>query len=155
DTYAAGDQKGFAEAVGAYRVWLDSHLPGVLERVRWEVIFNRFAPFMAALLLYGAVCALVFLSFLFKPNITRSLAWCLLLTAFVAHSTGLVPRIWLQGRPPVPNLSSSAIFVGWVAVLLGIILERFYQNGLGSLAAAGIGFLTQIIAHHLAASGDT
>ncbi|HNC75491.1 MAG TPA: cytochrome c biogenesis protein CcsA, partial [Elusimicrobiota bacterium] len=30
-----------------------------------------------------------------------------------------------------------------------------YKNGLGALGAAGIGFLTQIIAHHLATQGDT
>ena len=53
------------------------------------------------------------------------------------------------------NLYSSAIFIGWGAVLLGLILEKFYKNGIGAVVSAGIGFITLIIAHHLALEGDT
>jgi ABC-type transport system involved in cytochrome c biogenesis permease subunit len=55
----------------------------------------------------------------------------------------------------VTNLFSSAIFVGWGSVLLGVIVERMFKNGWGSLGSASVGFLTQIIALHLAAQGDT
>ena len=61
----------------------------------------------------------------------------------------------LEGRPPVTNLYSSAIFIGWGACLLGLILEKFHKNGIGAFVAAGIGFITLIIAHHLAREGDT
>ena len=40
--------------------------------------------------------------------------------------------MWLEGRPPVTNLYSSAIFIGWGAVLLGLVLERFFRNGIGA-----------------------
>jgi ABC-type transport system involved in cytochrome c biogenesis permease subunit len=40
-------------------------------------------------------------------------------------------------------------------VLLGIILERIYRNGIGTMVASAIGFITLIIAHHLASTGDT
>ena len=98
---------------------------------------------------------MVFISFLRWPNDLRRAAFGILVLAFVVHTGGLFARIVLQGRPPVTNLYSSAIFVGWVAVLLGIILERMFKNGLGALGAASIGFLTQIIALHLSAQGDT
>jgi ABC-type transport system involved in cytochrome c biogenesis permease subunit len=45
--------------------------------------------------------------------------------------------------------------VGWGAVLLGLFLERRYRNGLAALGAAVVGFLTQIVAHHLSSQGDT
>ena len=61
----------------------------------------------------------------------------------------------LQGRPPVTNLYSSAVFVGWIAVLFGLVLERLYRNGFGGLTAAATGFSTLIIAHHLTGQGDT
>jgi ABC-type transport system involved in cytochrome c biogenesis permease subunit len=61
----------------------------------------------------------------------------------------------LQGRPPVTNLYSSAIFIGWGTVILGLVLERIYRDGIGMACASIIGFITLIIAHHLAASGDT
>jgi len=59
------------------------------------------------------------------------------------------------GRPPVTNLYSSAVFVGWCAVLGGFFIERQIKMGLGAIAAAVVGFFTLILAHHLALQGDT
>src|ERR1700743_861460 len=61
----------------------------------------------------------------------------------------------LEGRPPVTNLYSSAIFIGWGAVVLGMVLERFHRNGIGAVVSSGIGFIRLIIWHHLALEGDT
>jgi ABC-type transport system involved in cytochrome c biogenesis permease subunit len=63
--------------------------------------------------------------------------------------------MWLEGRPPVTNLYSSALFVGWGAVLLCLVLEKIYHNAIGSVAGGMIGFATLLIAHHLSLSGDT
>jgi ABC-type transport system involved in cytochrome c biogenesis permease subunit len=63
--------------------------------------------------------------------------------------------MWLEGRPPVTNLYSSAVFVGWGAVALCLVLEYFYKNAIGSVAAGVIGFATLLIAHYLSFSGDT
>ncbi|MDQ6632444.1 MAG: cytochrome c biogenesis protein CcsA, partial [Verrucomicrobiota bacterium] len=85
----------------------------------------------------------------------RRSAFSLLLLAFSIHTVGLLFRMYLEGRPPVTNLYSSAIFVGWGAVILGMILEKIFKGGIGIVAASFIGFVTQIIAHHLSLSGDT
>jgi ABC-type transport system involved in cytochrome c biogenesis permease subunit len=61
----------------------------------------------------------------------------------------------LEGRPPVTNLYSSAVFIGWGAGVLGLILECVYRVGLGSLVASFMGFVTLLIAHNLAIGGDT
>jgi ABC-type transport system involved in cytochrome c biogenesis permease subunit len=63
--------------------------------------------------------------------------------------------MYLQERPPVTNLYSSAIFIGWGAVIVALILERIFRDGIGAACAGAIGFVTLIIAHHLAGSGDT
>jgi ABC-type transport system involved in cytochrome c biogenesis permease subunit len=63
--------------------------------------------------------------------------------------------MWLESRPPVTNLYSSALFVGWGAVLLCLVLEYFFRNAIGSAAGAMIGFATLVIAHMLSLSGDT
>jgi ABC-type transport system involved in cytochrome c biogenesis permease subunit len=55
----------------------------------------------------------------------------------------------------VTNLDSSAVFVGWVAVLLGVVLERIYRRGFGTAVAAASGFASLIVAHHLTGDGDT
>jgi len=63
--------------------------------------------------------------------------------------------MWLEGRPPVTNLYSSALFIGWGSVALCLILEATYKNAIGTAAAGMIGFATLLIAHHLALAGDT
>ena len=64
--------------------------------------------------------------------------------------------MWLEGRPPVTNLYSSAIFIGWGAVVLGLVLETILQQRhRHRRGVASIGFVTLIIAHHLSLGGDT
>ena len=89
-----------------------------------------------------------------EPALNRS-AFYLLLLALAIHTFGLVSRMYLQERPPVTNLYSSAIFIGWGAVIVALILERIFRDGIGAACAGAIGFITLIIAHHLAGSGDT
>ena len=62
-----------------------------------------------------------------------------------AHG-GLDFRMYLEGRPPVTNLYSSAVFGGWGAVMLGWILERIYRNVLVALLLV-VGYATLIIAN--------
>ena len=80
-----------------------------------------------------------------------ALAW----SAFTVHILGLIARTALQGRPPVTNLYSSAVFVGWAGALLGLVAERAHKKGFAAAAASALGFVTLLIAHHLTGSGDT
>ena len=122
---------------------------------RAEVYFNQMDPFYNAMIIYILAGLLaVFSWFNLSETLRRSAVWLLWL-AFAIHTTGLVYRMVLEGRPPVTNLYSSAIFIGWGVVLLGLILEHLYKNGIGSVAASVIGFITLIIALHLALEGDT
>jgi ABC-type transport system involved in cytochrome c biogenesis permease subunit len=55
----------------------------------------------------------------------------------------------------VTNLYSSAIFIGWGTMVLGLVLERIYRLGIGNVVASLAGFVTLMIAHNLALDGDT
>ena len=58
------------------------------------------------------------LTFAVAPNLSESLrrsAFYLVVLAGLVHTFGLVFRMVLEGRPPVTNLYSSAIFIGWGA----------------------------------------
>jgi ABC-type transport system involved in cytochrome c biogenesis permease subunit len=123
--------------------------------VAFEEFFNTFEPFYQASILYVIIFLLAAFSWLFLPRSLQRGAFWLLLLAFAVHTFGLCARMYIQERPPVTNLYSSAIFVGWFAVLLGIVLEWVYRNGIGSFSSGLIGFVTLIIAHNLALSGDT
>jgi len=155
DAYRASDAAAFEKALIEYRSWLEAKVPGDLSTARSESLFNRYEPFYKSMVIYVAVFLLAVFSLLFLPQTLIRSAFYLLALAFGVHTIGLLSRMALQGRPPVTNLYSSAIFVGWAAVLLGIVLERMYRNGIGSMMSSMIGFMTLIIAHHLAGQGDT
>lgn len=126
-----------------------------LFRVHFEEFFNTSEPFYRAAILYVLIFLLAAAGWLGRAEPFHRAAGWLLLLAFVVHTFGLLARMYIQERPPVTNLYSSAIFVGWGAVLLGLIIERFNRNGLGAAVAAICGFCTLIIAHNLAMTGDT
>jgi ABC-type transport system involved in cytochrome c biogenesis permease subunit len=94
-------------------------------------------------------------SWLICPRGLRKTAFLILLLAFAVHTFGMISRMYLQGRPPVTNLYSSAILVGWGAVAIAIVLEWLFKYGIGTACACVVGFITLVIAHHLGANGDT
>jgi cytochrome c-type biogenesis protein CcsB len=149
------DTNGFNAAVVDVRSSLVPTFNRSIAKINAEVFFNQMQPFYNAMVIYVFAGLLAIFSwFNLSESLRRSAVWLIGL-AFFIHSTGLIYRIILQGRPPVTNLYSSAIFIGWGACLVGMILEKFYKNGIGAVVSAGIGFITLIIAHNLALDGDT
>ena len=153
--YRGGHAQTFNHEVIRYQERLETLIPGQLGRVRYEFFFNQFQPFYRCMTLYVLAFLLAWLSWLAWAETLRRAAFQILLLAFIVHSFGLISRMYLQGRPPVTNLYSSAIFVGWGAVLLSLVLERTYRNSIGNVAAGLMGFLTLLIAHNLSGDGDT
>jgi ABC-type transport system involved in cytochrome c biogenesis permease subunit len=152
---AASQPDAFNAALSNLRADITAVQPKALGKARAEMLFNRMQPFYNATVLYTLAGLLaVFFWFNLSHTLRRSALWLLWL-AFAIHTIGLVYRMVLESRPPVTNLYSSAIFIGWGVVLLGLILEHLYKNGIGAVAASVIGFITLIIAHHLSLQGDT
>jgi ABC-type transport system involved in cytochrome c biogenesis permease subunit len=153
--HAAGDAKKFNAEVKAYQKQLARILPREMGFAQSETWFNHFAPFYQALCLYVLVFLLAALSWLCWPEALSRSAFWLGIGVVVVHTFAIGMRIYLQGRPPVTNLYSSAVFIGWGCVLLCLFIEYLFRNTFGSIGAAVMGFATLIIAHHLSASGDT
>ena len=155
--YARGDAAGFNEAVADYRAALQQTVPGEVITSGREQTFNRVEPFYKALCMYvmAFVCVLLYWAAPARMEVARRTAWWLVVAALCIHTGGLLTRMLLEGRPPVTNLYSSAVFIGWGACILGLVLERFWRNSVGLAVSSTIGFLTLIIAHMLALSGDT
>ena len=120
-----------------------------------EHMFNGAQPFVTCMALYLIALILVFLSWLIWQEPMQKSAVGIACLALAFHVVGLVVRIWIQGRPPVTNLYSSAIFISLGAVAFGLIFERIYRNGIGTAAASIVGFLSLLVAHNLAMDGDT
>src|SRR5207247_2589880 len=126
-----------------------------------EFFYNQFQAFYKALSVYvfafllGCGALLTYGSWSNLSELLRRSAFWLIGFAFVVHTFGLIFRMVLEGRPPVTNLYSSAIFIGWGAVVLGLVLEKIFKDGIGAVVASMVGFITLIIAHNLSLGGDT
>lgn len=153
--FSAGNVAEFNRHVAGYREWLAKSFQPELKKGREEFYFHGYLPFYRSMMIYVFALLLAAVSWLnFSSTLNKAAFWLTGL-AFLVHTSGLVFRMYLEWRPPVTNLYSSAIFVGWGAVMLGLFLERLWRNGIGSFTASAIGFVTLIIAHHLSLDGDT
>ncbi len=151
----------FNQALNDYRHWLGEWFVPETRHGAQEFFFNEFQPFYKAMVIYVTaflLAIIALLTFALAPNLSETLrrsAFWMVVLGGVIHTFGLVFRMWLEGRPPVTNLYSSAIFIGWGCVVLGIVLERVFAVGLGSAVASFAGFVTLVIAHNLSMDGDT
>ncbi len=159
--YTQNQAEDFNRAVEGYQTWLGQKFAAELKKGRHEFFYNDTKAFLHAMIIYVFAFVLAgaaLLAWSLAPNLSESLrrsAFYLIILAGLVHTFGLVFRMYLEGRPPVTNLYSSAIFIGWGAMILGLVLERIYRIGIGNIVAAFAGFITLVIAHNLALGGDT
>jgi ABC-type transport system involved in cytochrome c biogenesis permease subunit len=155
--YRQGNASKFNDAVREYTGWLKSHKFEQLNmsKVRFEEFFNQFAPFYWSMVLCLFVFVLSIVGWLGLTEPLRRGAFWLMALTFAIHTFALVARIYISGRPPVTNLYSTGIFIGWAVVLFGLACEWFYRLGVGNAVASIAGFITLGISHFLAEGGDT
>jgi ABC-type transport system involved in cytochrome c biogenesis permease subunit len=116
---------------------------------------GQFAPFYHCAFLYLPQVVLALTAWLiWMRPLNRAALWLGVFT-FTIHTLALILRMYVQGRPPVTNLYASAVFIGWGAVGLALLLESYYKNGVGNLVAGTVGAATLELAHFLGGSGDT
>jgi ABC-type transport system involved in cytochrome c biogenesis permease subunit len=153
--YLLGDAASFNAATAELAAQTSAASPRDLGRAASELVFNRVQPFYVGMIVYVLALMGIFFSWIGRREFFMEGSFTFLWGAAIIHTLGLVSRVILQGRPPVTNLYSSAVFVGWGAVILAIVLERMYRRGFATAMGAVAGFTSLIIAHHLAMEGDT
>ena len=155
--YRAGDAELFNRALYEYGGLVQTENPTVFEKISFETFYNRLDAFMKSAQLYLLVFVISCFGWLARKRGPINTALTLMICAFIPHTFAIVARVFLSGYPPVTNLYSSAIFIGWAAVLAGIVLELGYRKaeGMGNLVGGIAGFATLLIAHFLAGDGDT
>ena len=139
DAYAKQDAQAFNQAVRSYAELMADHPPPEMNKVNpeFEAWFNHWSPFFDCQWLYFVAFCLAALAWLGWGGPLNRAAFWLIAVTFLAHTFALAARMYISGRPPVTNLYSSAIFIGWAAVLAGLILEAVYR--LGFRQCVGIG----------------
>lgn len=158
--YSNKNPEGFNAAVAAIRQACRERAPAQMDKIGFEKTYNAFEPFYRSSLVYVVIFASACLSWLclagkgenFNPrhsNQYKNFAYYLTLITLVAHTFGLVGRMYVEGRPPVTNLYSSALFIGWGAVLLCWLTEKYLRFGIASAMGALVGGGSLVIAHNL------
>jgi ABC-type transport system involved in cytochrome c biogenesis permease subunit len=124
-------------------------------RLKTEVVFNSLAPFYYSTLLYLLTFLCLICYWLTSKQIFFKFSTFLVISAFLLHFLGVALRMYIEQRPPITNLYSSCLFVGFSGVLLSLLLEKIIRNSLGIACGACIGFFTLLISHYLNMQGDS
>ena len=169
--YQAGDVERFNEQTESYLAYVDTISPKDLNhaKMRWESFYNAFTPFYWSIVIYLIAFAITPFAWIAMvvsiggdaPKFDRiakhivGIAFWLIVFGFAVHSFGIVERMLISGRPPVTNLYSSAVFIGWAGVLIGLVVELMFRMGLGNVLATAGGVIGLLIAANLAVGEDT
>src|SRR5262249_26642108 len=154
--YRNDDPTAFNAAVADYKERYTAGVsPSDQAKARLEARMNFFDPFLQCAALYVGVMVLAALSWLTWRDPLRRAAFGLACLTLIVHTAALGARMYIGNRPPVTNLYSSAVFIGWGGLALCLTLEAIYKLGVGTLAGAVLGFSTMLIARFVAESGDT
>ena len=130
---------------------IPGYKPSMVSLERW---MQSNWPTGVAMMLYLATLVMGLVYFLVDLPRLRQAVWGTLALAMAIHTIAIICRISITGRAPVINLYSSAVFIGWAAVLFGLVVERIFKYGIGNILSAAAGVMTLLVAYGLN-SGDT
>ena len=116
-----------------------------------EILYNRTNPYLAARMAYGAGLLVLALSFVGWRTWLYRASLVLLVAGCIPHTFGLVLRILITDRPPVTNLFETFVFVGWGAVVCGIVMEYLRKRYLGVFSGLAGGFVFLLLSGKFAA----
>ncbi len=155
DAYRQGDVTSFNETLPKLNNAIAAIDPDAASKAKAERLFNYLSPFYVSIIGYVIVLLLSVFSWPFaSEGLTRAAFWTTV-AVFAFHTLGMAFRVYIIDYAPVINLYSSAIYVGWGATLLALIVEKLFKNGIGSFVASVIGIASLIVAHHLIDGRDT
>lgn len=160
-SYRANDFPTFNATVAQLRELATERSGEAGSTLHFEKAYNGFEPFYRSSWAYGIIFVIACCSWL-AANVSnsagksgntarmlRDAAFILTGIVLLSHTFGLAGRMYIEGRPPVTNLYSSALFIGWGAVLLCFATEKFLRLGIATAMGSFIGFGSLVIAHNL------
>jgi ABC-type transport system involved in cytochrome c biogenesis permease subunit len=128
---------------------------GVRSPVSLELLYNAADPFSAARLAYFIALLLLTAGLAGRSRFWPRTGGVLVAAGFLMHAAGIFLRVLIMHRAPVTTLYETFVFVGWMSVLLGLVMEAFQRKGYGIFVASCTGTLFLSIAGKFGAEGDT
>ncbi len=160
-SYRANDFAAFNETVAQLRELATERTGEAASTLHFEKAYNGFEPFYRSSLAYVVIFVVSCSSWLASAysnsvgksdctaKMLRDAAFILTGIVLLSHTFGLFGRMYIEGRPPVTNLYSSALFIGWGAVLLCFATEKYLRLGVASAMGSFIGAGTLVVAYNL------
>ena len=160
-SYARNDFSTFNSTVAELRKIGTERAGEDASTLGFEKTYNGFEPFYRSSIAYVLIFMIAGISWLAATysaslgrkgetaRMLRNAAYILTAIVLLSHTFGLAGRMYIEGRPPVTNLYSSALFIGWGAVLLCFLTEKFLRLGVASAMGSLVGFGSLVIAHNL------
>ncbi len=131
-------------------------LSDIAFKIGFENFANNLDIFYKAFVLF---CAAAICGLLSSLAGKKGFLHTAFITAFAAASVfccfALAMRCYIQLRPPVTNLYSSAVFTGAVCALVSLVLWCAKRNSIYAFAGCIIGAVSSLVALNLPYSGDT
>ncbi|OFW88985.1 MAG: hypothetical protein A3B66_07395 [Alphaproteobacteria bacterium RIFCSPHIGHO2_02_FULL_46_13] len=129
-------------------------MPHDTARLQIEVWYNQIAPFQISIILFAIALCFSLANFAGRHIYLYRAGFAFLLMAIFIQCAGLATRIYLMERPPVGTLYESILFVGVIAPLVSLFVERRLRNGSGVLSGAISGVMLGVLGMSLAGEGD-
>jgi len=120
-----------------------------------ELFYQQNSPFTMSIMFYIFAFIFFVVSFASAKKLWYMLGLLSIFAGFIPHLIGLIMRIIIMARPPVSSLYETFIFVGLIAVFLGLMIELFNRQWLGIVTAAISGTALLFIANKYSTEGDT
>jgi len=120
-----------------------------------ELFYQENSPFTWSIMFYISAFIFFVISFTSSKALWYNLGLFSVIAGFIPHVLGLLMRIIIMARPPVSSLYETFIFVGFIAVFLGLMIEYYNRQWLGIVTAAISGTALLFIANKYSAEGDT
>jgi len=158
-SYKQGDDAAFNKAARAYlnsiRYSLSKEDLNKVNKFPLELFYQAGSPFTWSIMFYIFAFIFFVVSFTSSKTLWYNLGLCSIIAGFIPHLLGLLMRIIILNRPPVSSLYETFIFVGLIAVFLGLLIEYYNRQWLGIVTAAISGTALLFIANKYSAEGDT
>ena len=153
DRYRDGDALGFNSALDL--LYKKLSLRPERTKIYLETLLSDSRLLDRAIVAYLICIGCVLLASIGRKQLLTFIATYSYLLGLTLHTVLILTRMYIQGRPPVTNLYSSAIFVGWGCVFFAYLLERASRSRLGLICGGLAGALTLLVADALAVNGET
>ncbi len=110
-----------------------------------EIQYNQNRPFGWAWLCYFPAAILGLFALKYRGRANYIIAMALFACGLALHVYGFTLRCLIAGRPPVSNMYESVVWVGFGAVLFGLIFELRYMRRYFMICGASAGFACLVL----------